>query len=188
MALELGLLRTKVEGREIDLLVAENFLVAIERTARGPHRDGGDFGDEQWREPAVIHRIGMQRVAGLMANRAALAVGHPKRAIGGHKRIFDYHAARAGALHPDDVPVVDDFELIAMEQNPSVAERSLGFRIVDHGGSEEMRSEIAAGGIVPSAFHAIAAVDGNADAGGHADAGRAKIAGRTEDLALGVFG
>ena len=91
-------------------------------------------------------------------------------------------------MHPDDVPVVDDFELIAIEENPGVAERGFGLRIVHHGGTEEMRGEIATGGVVPGAFHAIAAIGGNADAAGHADAGRAEIARGAEDFALGGFG
>ena len=57
----------------------------------------------------------MQRVARLIANRAALPVEKPERAIGGNERVLNDHAARAGALHSDDVPVVDDLELSAIE-------------------------------------------------------------------------
>ena len=130
----------------------------------------------------------MQRVAGLIAHRPALPIEKPERAVSGHERVFDHHAARAGALHSDDVPIVDNFELIAIEENPGVAERGFGFGIVHHGGSEEMRGEIAAGGVVPGAFDAIPSIGGNANAAGHADAGRAEIAGDAEDFALRGFG
>src|SRR5665213_425590 len=126
----------------------------------------------------------MQRVAGLIAHRAALPIEKPERAIGGHERIFNHHAARAGALHPDDIPIVDNFELIEIEQNPGVAERSFGCGIMHHAGAEEMRGEIAAGGVVPGAFDAITSIGWNADAARHADAGGAEIASAAENFAL----
>ena len=182
------LARTGVERREIRLLIVEDFLVNIQRAARRAHRYRRHFRDEQRRQPAVIHGIGMQRVARLIADRAALAIEKPERTIRGDERIFDHHAARAGALHPDHVPVVDDFELIAIKEYPGVAERGFGFGIVHHCGAEEMRGEVAAGSVVPGAFHAIAAIAGNANAAGHADAGSAHIARGAEDFALSAFG
>ena len=50
-----------------------------------------------------------------------------------------------------------------------------------------MRGEIAARGVVPGAFYAIAAIGRNANAAGHADAGSAKIASCAEDFALRRF-
>jgi hypothetical protein len=130
----------------------------------------------------------MQRVAGLIAHRAALTIQKPERAIGGHKRILDDDTARAGALHSDHIPVVDDFELIAIEENPGVAERSFGLGIPHHGGPEEMRRKIASGGVIPGAADAKTAIGENPGAARHADAGCAEVARGAEDLALRVFG
>jgi len=75
----------------------------------------------------------MQRVPWLIANRPALPIEKPQRSIGGHERVFDDHAAGTGALHPDDVPVVDDCELIAIDEDPGIAERGFGLGIVHNG-------------------------------------------------------
>ena len=57
-----------------------------------------------------------------------------------------------------------------------------------HRRAEEVRGEIATGGVIPGALDAIATFGGNANAAGHADAGRAEIAGAAEDFALRGFG
>ncbi len=74
MLLELKLLgERRWKGGKFVFLPLGDLFVEIERSARSANGDCRDFRNKERSKPAVmVHRIGMQCVAGLIANRGGL--------------------------------------------------------------------------------------------------------------------
>src|SRR6185437_9893277 len=68
-------------------------------------------------------------------------------------------ALRTGALHSDHPPIVDDGELVALQQNMHVDGLAVGADA--HRAAEQVSRHVTAGGVVPGAVAAPAALGRN---------------------------
>src|SRR5689334_11808676 len=88
-------------------------------------------------------------------DHSSLRVSPWHHAIVGDKDLLNHHAARAGALHPDHIPVVENPEVIAIKQNPSKTRGRRRVRACEKRHPEEMRADVAPRRIIPSALDAV---------------------------------
>ncbi len=128
----------------------------------------------------MVHRVGIERRVDWNRPGAESARDGP---VPRDEHILDHDPPRAGALHADDAPVIDDAEIRAVEQHDDGRGTALAF---GHGRSQEMRGDVAARGIVPEAGYAVPALDRNR-LGDGADERRHELAGLAIRLDLRLF-
>src|SRR5579862_257529 len=145
------------ERRKVGRLFSDGLFIQIERAACRADAYRGGLTNEERRQPRMVERILEARDAFMRWHFVGQSA-FGRAMFGDDDFLLDENAFGAGAAHPPGLPIVDDGVFVWMKQHQDLLRR-LALRARQDSRPDEMRADVASGGVIPKALHPVSTLD-----------------------------